>query len=622
MSELFPRPSASPTSQKLGLAMIAASLLAICAVVGTMVRYQHNLSEAQIRSQGLSLAGVLSRLSYQTLTSTGSGLGPIQVVYQSQRTDEFAYAAVTDRTGREAAVAASPGVVVPHAVLPITPENVAGERLTFLSGSGKPVIEFYAPLWSNGSIAGHVRLGYYQPSGMVPLAQLPLLASVAFPVFLLTPLFYLLLKREIAPLKNASVELQSQLEEGRFKQLEVNVSGEFGEFIDRFNLFMERAQARINELETVQTKSEVSQKMLSYKRERVEAVLQAHPDMFLVLDESGIPTIVSDKLLGLLELSRDAVINQRPTVWCRDEDVAEFLARCGETSAPGYVSATMGFTPETAPERSIEVSAYPLFSPKDRAVVLGTLVIFRDVTGSLAARRSQGEFVAHIAHELKTPLNVLATYSEALQEEEGKDESFRVEAYNVIHDEVDRLSGLISNLLSITQIEMGNMVLDRQRVRLGELLQDALENVSRSANKKTIDFELNIQQELPALSLDKNLFRVAINNLLTNAIKYNRENGAVVVSAEANDDSVLIRVKDTGVGITPQDQAHIFDKFYRSDAEEVRSKPGHGLGLSLTKEIIALHQGRIIVNSSPDEGTEFAIVFGKQSGVVLQGLSH
>ncbi len=609
------------TSQKLGLAMIAASLLAITAVVGTMVRYQQNLTEAQIRSQGLSLAGVLSRLSYEQLTSPKTGMGPIQVVYQSQRTDEFAYATVTDRAGRPASAAASPGVVVPPAMLPVTPGDVAGERLTSLPGSGKRVIEFYAPLWSEGKVAGHVRLGYYQPSGTIPMAQVPLLASLAFPVFLLTPFFYLLLKREITPLKKASLELQNQIEDGHFKQLEVKVSGEFGDFIQRFNVFMDRAQARINELEASKSKAEVSQKMLSYKRERVEAVLQAHPDMFLVLDETGIPAIVSDKLLGLLDLSRDSVIDQRPSVWCKNPAVTEFLLRCGDTNAPGYISATMGFAPETAPERTIEVSAYPLFSPKDKAIVLGTLVIFRDTTESIVVKRGQGEFVAHIAHELKTPLNVLATYSEALQEGEGKNESFRIEAYNVIHDEVERLSGLISNLLSITQIEMGNMVIDRQRVRIGDLLKDALENVSRCDKDGDIDFQLDLQRELPALALDKNLFRVAINNLLTNAIKYSKKGGTVVLSAEFVDDSVHIRVKDTGLGIASEDQARIFDKFYRSESEEVRSKPGHGLGLALTSEIIALHQGSILVNSTPGKGTEFTIVLGKKSGAILQGLS-
>ncbi len=608
-------------SQRLGLAMIVASLLAITAVVGSMIRYQQDLTEAQIRSQGLSLAGVLSRLSYDQLTSSRSGLGPIEVVYQSQRTDEFAYATVTDRAGRPVTAAASPGIVVPAETLPVTPGSIAGERLTRLPGSGKPVIEFYAPLWSEGKVAGHIRLGYYQPSTTIPLAQVPLLASVAFPVFLLTPFFYLLLKREITPLKEASLELQRQMDDGRFKQLEVNVSGEFGDFIQRFNIFMERAQARINELETVQSKAEVSQKMLSYKRERVEAVLQAHPDMFLVLDETGIPTIVSDKLLRLLDLSRESVLEQRPSEWCKDPEVTEFLLRCGDANEPGYISASMVFTPEIAPDSTIEVSAYPLFSPKNKTIVLGTLVIFRDATESIAVKRGQGEFVAHIAHELKTPLSVLSTYSEALQDGESKDENFRVEAYNVIHDEVERLSALISNLLSITQIEMGNMVIDRQRVRIGDLLKDALENVSRSEKQRGIDFQLDLQRDLPSLALDKNLFRVAINNLLTNAIKYSNDNGTVVLSAEFHDDAFLIRVKDSGIGIDPEDQARIFDKFYRSEAEEVRSRPGHGLGLSLVREIVALHQGSIQVESTPGEGTEFTIVLGKKSGALLQGLS-
>lgn len=608
-------------SQRLGLVMIAASLLAISAVIGTMVRYQQNSSETQIRSRGLSLAGVLSRLPYEQVVSSSPGLGPIQVAYQSQRTDEFAYAVVADKAGQPVVAAASPGIAIPKATLPITPGYASGERLALLPGSGQPIIEFYAPLWSDGNVAGHVRLGYYRPSGTIPLSQVPLLASVAFPVFLLAPLFYLLLRREITPLKDASRELQNQIEDGRFKQLELKVSGEFGEFIQRFNIFMDRAQIRINELESMRTKSEVTQRMLTYKRERVEAVLQAHPDMFLVLDETGIPSIVSDKLLGLLGLSRDSVIDRRPSAWCNDPKVADFLVRCGRMDAPGYISDTTEFTPESAPERIIEVSAYPLFSPKNKAVVLGTLVIFRDMTGVMAAKRSQGEFVAHIAHELKTPLSVLAAYSEALQDEASQDESFRVEAYNVIHDEVERLSELIGNLMSITQIEMGHMLIDRQRVRLGELLEDAIQNISRSGRKNGIEFVLNLQRDLPALSLDKDLFRVAINNLLTNAIKYSREGGSVVLSAEEIDDAIFIRVKDTGIGIDPEEQGRIFEKFYRSDAEEVRAQTGHGLGLSLAREIIELHQGDISVDSTPGEGTEFSIALGKRSGAVTQGLS-
>ncbi len=166
------------------------------------------------------------------------------------------------------------------------------------------------------------------------------------------------------------------------------------------------------------------------------------------------------------------------------------------------------------------------------------------------------------------------------------------------------------------------MVIDRQRVRIGDLLKDALENISRSGKQQGIDFQLDLQRDLPPLALDKNLFRVAINNLLTNAIKYSNKNGTVLVSAESSDDAFVIRVKDDGIGIAPEDQARIFDKFYRSDAEDVRTRPGHGLGLSLVREIVALHQGSIQVESNPGEGTEFTIVLGKKSGALLQGLSN
>jgi signal transduction histidine kinase len=167
---------------------------------------------------------------------------------------------------------------------------------------------------------------------------------------------------------------------------------------------------------------------------------------------------------------------------------------------------------------------------------------------------------------------------------------------------------------------MGSIALERQRVKVLDLLTDAFKTVSRGGKGEGLEFRLELPHELSPLSLDKDLFRVALNNLLTNAIKYNRPGGSVTLGAEESDSQIMIEVKDTGLGISEQDQARIFDKFFRADSDEVRQKPGHGLGLALAKNIIDVHHGKLRLVSTLGQGSTFTIIFDKGAGLVQEGL--
>jgi signal transduction histidine kinase len=184
---------------------------------------------------------------------------------------------------------------------------------------------------------------------------------------------------------------------------------------------------------------------------------------------------------------------------------------------------------------------------------------------------------------------------------------------NVINDEVERLSNLIGNLLNISKIEAGNIAINMQRVKLNEFLQDTYDSVARSGDNSSIQFELNLSQNLPNIQLDKDLLRVALNNLLTNAVKYNRPGGKVSFSAEETDEQIILTISDTGIGIAEKDQPYVFEKFYRSDDDEVTQRSGHGLGLALAKEIIDLHHGSLHLQSTVGEGSVFTIELKKTS---------
>jgi len=197
----------------------------------------------------------------------------------------------------------------------------------------------------------------------------------------------------------------------------------------------------------------------------------------------------------------------------------------------------------------------------------------------------------------------------------------RVDAVNTIVDEVQRMTALINDLLNISRIETGSISLDRHRTRLHDLLRDTFDNVTQNGKDKGITFHLRLPLHLSSVALDKELFRIAVNNLLTNAIKYNRPGGAVTLAAEESDEEIAVHVQDTGIGIASADQARIFEKFFRGGDVESTRRGGHGLGLYLAKEIVELHHGRLSVESEPGKGTQFTIYLKKTPTVAKEAIA-
>jgi signal transduction histidine kinase len=160
----------------------------------------------------------------------------------------------------------------------------------------------------------------------------------------------------------------------------------------------------------------------------------------------------------------------------------------------------------------------------------------------------------------------------------------------------------------MARIEAGVVSLNRQRTRTPEYLRDIFESASRSARHEDLDFQVELSDAVTQIHVDKELLRVAINNLISNAIKYNRNGGRIVLSLRESDETISIEVRDTGVGIAPEEQEQIFDKFFRLPGAEAGPRSGHGLGLALAKQIVELHGGEIRVESTVGEGSQFTIV--------------
>jgi PAS domain S-box-containing protein len=445
--------------------------------------------------------------------------------------------------------------------------------------------------------------------------------GLSLPVILLGLFFYLLFLFETRPIKTLTEQFREGLEkDDTGRKIAVKITGTLSNFLDQFNLFLEKNQARCHELEEQKTEIYTSNKVLQYKKKRLEAILEKVPFGILVMDESSTVTFANSKIEDLLGVNKDSMIGHTFQDWSEDEELSAFFTRFQGYQGQLHRVEAMEFTPGHIPDTTVSVAAYPLVLHEDDTSAFGALLICRDVTTEALARRARGEFVAHVSHELKSPLNVLRMYSEMLLGKDGKSKDFRVEAVNVIYDELERLDMLINNLLNISKIEMGSITIERQRIKPLDLLKDTFDSATRSGKKEDIEFKIELPNEMSHIVVDKDLLRIAINNLFTNAVKYNRQGGSVTLTAEENSDQIIIRLRDTGIGIAQDDIEKIFEKFFRSENEEIRKKPGHGLGLTLAKRIIELHHGKLQVESEINKGTEFAIIFEKGGGLVREGL--
>ncbi len=607
-------------ADRLGLVVVLASLLAIATISALLSNNQAEQRLAEVRSQGISLVRALAAVPYEQLTGGGDQQGVVQVMRYSAAENGFAYVAIVDKGGIAVNETTADGVIMPSATMPTEPAAWLGEARRTLPTNQHDIIEFHAPLLTDGELRGFVRLGYLEPGPGFSMEQLPFVAMIALPVFLLVPLFYLLLRLEIRPIRAANSEIERLLDGEQFKQLEISASGELGDFMQRFNRFVEMAGSRIEMLREDQQQLITSSKLLNYRKNRVETVLETLPEAVLILDEGGTITFANQKLAALFNVSPKVVLAQAPQHWCDNADILQLLAKYQSGHNARSFTETIRFNIDAAADRSIATKTYPLFSPKKPSEAIGTLIIFRDETQEALARQARTDFVAHLSHELKSPLNVLAMYSETLLSDAGNKKEFRIEAANVIAEEVDRLSALINGLLNMTQIETGSLTPDRTLVRLRDVADAAFEEARTFPTEHNISFEFDVPREMSPVYVDKDLIRIALTNLLSNAVKYNRDGGEVRLSVAETDDAFQIRVADSGIGISEDEEARIFDKFFRSTDDRVQSIGGHGLGLALARQIVELHHGSLALDRERDEGTEFIINLWKDTSTLKQAI--
>ena len=239
------------------------------------------------------------------------------------------------------------------------------------------------------------------------------------------------------------------------------------------------------------------------------------------------------------------------------------------------------------------------------------LVAARDE--ALAANRHKSTFLANMSHELRTPLNAIIGFSEVLGAKLfGELGAKQAEYIEDIHASGHHLLSLINDILDLSKIEAGRLDLSLSTFDLSAAIDNALTLMRERASRRGVRLHKELPPAVGAVTADERAVKQILINLLTNAVKFTEKNGSVTVNAEPDGQSIVIAVRDTGIGIPKEDQAVIFEEFRQGSGDYTRKQEGTGLGLALSKRLVELHGGRIWVESEPGRGSTFRFTLPAQ----------
>ena len=220
---------------------------------------------------------------------------------------------------------------------------------------------------------------------------------------------------------------------------------------------------------------------------------------------------------------------------------------------------------------------------------------------------SRQNFVSNVSHELKTPLSSIKVLSESILLQENVPQEMYVEFLGDIISEVDRMTEIINDLLTLVKLDQKEVPILFTETELNKLVIDIVKRMKPLANEKKIVLHYTFLKEAILADIDKTKFVLAISNLVENAIKYTAEGGSVTITIDSDHQNAFLSVADTGIGIAEDEINKIFERFYRVDKTRNRETGGTGLGLSITHSTILMHNGSIKVTSKEQEGTTFLV---------------
>lgn len=328
-----------------------------------------------------------------------------------------------------------------------------------------------------------------------------------------------------------------------------------------------------------------------------------------------------EQLSSILTSMADAVItfNQDKTVLLSnppaDKLMYQWLQKGGKTDVNTLppemlhmLDHVLTFQEEIEEELEIEGAYYainfsPLYSGQS---VRGAVAVLHNMTEQHRLEKLREDFIANVSHELRTPIAMLQGYSEALLDDVGASDEERDEMTKIIYEESQRMGRLVTDLLNLARMESGHMRLYKQLVQFNTVIERMTNKFAQAAKENGIALSFTTDlDDWVAADLDEDRIEQVMTNLIDNALRHTPQGGQVCVHVEQTGDYAKVSVNDTGAGISQEDLAFVFERFYKADKARTLGKGGTGLGLAIASNIIKAHAGDIHVESTHGKGTSF-----------------
>ncbi len=383
-----------------------------------------------------------------------------------------------------------------------------------------------------------------------------------------------------------------------YKLEDKDASGDIKELIAAFNDMSQRLHAY----------EEKNIDQLTLERNKFETVLMSIINGVVVCDNYDSVVLINNSAQKILDVEEKEILNTKIQMYCDTDGELCFkdkIEQFKDTPLDIIETKPLEFNINVG-KRIIKSVISPMFSKNQDYV--GYIIVLIDVTREVEVDKLKSQFISNVSHELRTPVTILRTYVDTLYNHpDDFDENTRKEFIGVINNETTRLQKMVNDVLDFSRLESQEANYEKEECDVTHLVDECVNSMKILADEKNITVSVIKEPDLPLIMLNRDSIQRALNNLISNAIKYSPEGSRVKVRTEiaGNTDFVELSVEDNGIGIPQEHVNKIFDRFYRVE-NDTHTVKGTGLGLHLVKITIEKHHGgKVFVSSKVNEGSKF-----------------